>query len=357
MPYLIGKQQSVDFVSIIPETMEQLPEAMQAAAHFIAQWQGGQQEFEIKTSGSTGQPKAILWQREKMEYSATLTGRTFGIRAGDTLLCCLNVSSTGGLMMVVRALVLGCDLIITEPTANPLPGLDKRIDFASFVPLQMEAILQSGYAEIQQLNRMKAILLGGAPIGKELAMRLQRVQAPIFQTYSMTETYSHVATRRINGPFNSENYTPLEAVKLSLDTRGCLIVESPITNGLPLITNDLAEIMPDGSFKWLGRWDQVINSGGVKISIEATEENAAAILKAHAVQNRFFLSGIPDKKLGQQLVMVMEGEAKKEEILIWLREGLPHYHSPKELFFVTAIALTHSGKMDKKATLKEIGMG
>jgi O-succinylbenzoic acid--CoA ligase len=350
MPYLIGKQELVDFVN--PGTF--IPPFLQKAYNIINNWQNGCLEFELHTSGSTGVPKKILLERDKIEYSALLTAETFGIKSGDNLLCCLNVESVAGFMMIMRAVVNGCNLIITEPTASPLGDIEQRIDFAAFVPLQLEKILQTGFSGISKLNRMKAILAGGAPVSAALEDKIQKIQSPVFQTYSMTETYTHVAVKRLNGPFKSDKYFPLKDVNLSLDSRGCLVIQSPVTNNSILATNDLAEIYPDGSFSWLGRYDNVVNSGGVKIQIESTEEHIREILHANTINNPFFLAALPNEKLGQKLVMVIENNAEIEKIKVILKERLPKYHAPSEIFITPRIELTLSGKFDKIKTLKKL---
>ena len=173
------------------------------ALAFCRAWLSGQTEFTLHTSGSTGTPKPIRLTRAQMRASAHLTGQTLGLRAGDVALVCLNIRYVAGVMMLVRGLELGLPMTIIEPAGNPLAGFDPanvRFDFTALVPLQLQHILDDTPEKLAILNRMKAILVGGAVVSPALEQALQVITAPIFSTYGMTETVSHIALRRLNGP-------------------------------------------------------------------------------------------------------------------------------------------------------------
>ena len=356
MSFLITKQERIPFAALDKELPGYLSDVERNAASIIADWLAGKDNFVIHTSGSTGKPKLINLKRKLIEISAKTTAETFGLNKEDKLLCCLSLETIAGFMQVMRAVIAGCDLIIVAPSANPLKSLeDERIDFTAFVPLQIEAILESGYGYIQALNRMKAIIIGGALISESLVAKIQTyITAPVFQTYGMTETYTHVAIRRLNGPFPENEYHPLKEVKFSLDERGCLVITAPVTEGEALITNDLAKLNPDGSFKILGRWDNIINSGGIKINLEKVEEEVRKMLRKDLI---FFAAGVPDDKLGQKLVLVIEGKPWPDKEQAWfleiLRERLGAYKSPKAILFKDKIELTKSMKMGRKISNPE----
>jgi O-succinylbenzoic acid--CoA ligase len=346
MPFLIFKEYKTDFKDITKDMGQGLPESLRPAAELIAQWKSGRKTFELKTSGSTGKPKTIKLQRDKIIYSAKLTAETFNLSAGDTLLCCLGLHYIAGFMMVMRAVVNNCDLIIEEPASNPLKDIDKdqELDFASFIPLQMETMLDDNRA-VDIMNGMKAILLGGSPVSETLEEKLQVIKAPIYHTYSMTETYTHVATT-------------LSGVKISTDTRGCLVINSYLTDNENLVTNDLAEIHKDGSFTWIGRYDNVINSGGIKIQLEKIEQVCGEVFKYLEIPSHFFAYGLPDEKLGEKLVLVVEGEAwgvsMTNEVNDQLSALLGKYETPKEILFVKEILKTRTGKVDRMNSIKHI---
>ena len=292
MPKLINQDGfSVAFSSLDAKTMNTLPVELQPAAALIIDWLDGTPFFEIQTSGSTGKPKRITLERDKIEYSALQTANSFGLVPGDTLHCCLGLHYIAGFMMVMRAIVNDCNLVMAPQISNPLADISDhlKMDFAAFVPIQMETMLNDPDA-IKMMNKMKAILVGGAALSASLEKGLQTLQVPVFHTYSMTETYTHVAMRPINGNQKSVAYAPMPGVEISLDERGCLVISSFLTNNKPLVTNDLAEIQADGTFILMGRADNVINSGGVKIQLEKIENIYAQIFASLGLNPLFFCS-------------------------------------------------------------------
>lgn len=364
MSKLLNADFKIKFDKIEKNAIPNLPADLQNAANIIINWKEGADNFSIKTSGSTGKPKEIWLKRHLMEKSAHLTGKTFGISAGDTLFCCLSTESIAGMMMVIRALVLDCDLYVTAPSNNPLKNVPEntKLDFAAFVPMQMQQLISESLDKISLLNDMKAIILGGAPVSWPFLKSLSdaEIKCPVYHTYGMTETYTHVAIRLLNGEKGaSDYYSPLEGVKLSLDDRNCLVIESEITEGQKLVTNDVVELNKDDSFRWLGRFDNVIISGGVKIQAEEVERAAEILLAGKGKTGiRLFAASLPDEKLGQKLVLVIEDELcpenKKTDFFNALKKQLPKYHAPKELFFISKFKETASGKIDRISIVKEI---
>ena len=165
----------------------------------------------------------------------------------------------------------------------------------------------------------------------------------------MTETLSHIALRRLNGPEASEWYTPFEGVRVSLSEEGCLVIDAPAVHEGLLVTNDIAELehsLPseraDGEsaprFRILGRKDNVICSGGIKIQIEEVER----LLRPH-LSVPFLITKAPDERLGEQVVLLTES-AETAEILTLCREHLPKYWVPRWIQTVAHIPLTETGK-------------
>jgi o-succinylbenzoate---CoA ligase len=356
MSFLISAPNKINFKQISESAIASLPSEMQGAAKLVAGWQSGKKTFELKTSGSTGIPKTIQLYRDKIEYSAHQTAQAFGINPGDTLLCCLGLNYVAGFMMVMRALVIGCNLVIEESVSNPLAAIPEyqNIDFASFVPLQIEAILNDERT-LRKLKKLKTILLGGAPVNESLQIKLQEIRVPVYHSYAMTETYTHVAIRRLNGEKRSKYYYPMPGVLLSADSRGCLVIKSFVTDNNPLITNDLVELNPDGSFLWVGRYDNIINSGGIKIQIEKIETVCENIFVGMGISQAFFAAGLPDERLGQKLVIVVEDKQWGEKMINnfndQLSARLGKYEVPKDILFVDSILKTATGKVDRNGTI------
>ena len=323
---------------------------------FLQHWHAGQQTFTLRTSGSTGEPKPVTLTRAQMEASARMTGAALGLSAGDSALVCLSTDYIAGVMMLVRGAVLGLKLTIVPPSGNPLAQFspDTRFDFTAMVPLQLQKIVSETPQKIGILNGMKAILVGGAPISPALEKELQAVTAPIFHTYGMTETVSHIALRRVNGDAAETVFRPLPGVTLGTDGRGCLTISAPVTGGKTLVTNDRVDLRADGSFVWLGRADNVVNSGGVKIQLETVERAlAAAIFAETGESRRVAVFSLPDERLGQRVAAAIEGTSFPAETLSAIKKTvaaeLPRFHPPREYHFLPHLPETRTGKIDRRA--------
>jgi O-succinylbenzoic acid--CoA ligase len=337
---------------------------------FAQAWLSGQETFRVHTSGSTGQPKAIPLTREQMVTSANLTCRALGIEPGDRAFVCVSVEFIAGMMMLVRGFEMGLHMTIVDPVSRPLAALPakSRFELTAMVPLQLHETLQADADERAILNAMKGILIGGAPVSMALAQRLQQIEAPMYHTYGMTETVSHIALKRLNGPERSDRFIPFEGVELGLDARGCLRIVSALTRGETLQTNDLAALYPDGSFRWLGRLDNVINSGGVKVQTEKVETALEAWLLSYQggthANRRFFVGPLPHERLGQAVVAVIEGcpfanlnaasPGLEETIRQQLQPVLTAYEVPRHVYFVDQLIETPTGKIDCRSNLEHL---
>lgn len=341
------------------------------ALSFCRLWLAGQAQFTLFTSGSTGTPKPIDLTRSQMQASAQLTGQTLGLRAGDPALVCLNIRYVAGIMMLVRGLELGLPMTIVEPTGNPLlpfsPGTD-HFAFTALVPLQLQSILETSPDKRPLLDGMKAILVGGAATSSVLEKAISGIEAPVYATYGMTETVSHIALRRLNGTSASAVFTALAGVELATDTRGCLTITSAATNFEPVQTNDVVDLFTDPStgktqFRIVGRADRVINSGGVKVQPEQVEQLILQVLAQASTDNttcipRLFVAGLPDERLGQRVVLITEQSPldshEWETAQAAIRQELGAYAVPKAMITVARFLETPTGKVDQKATIAQI---
>lgn len=327
---------------------------------FCKQWINGQENFIINTSGSTGAPKSIKITRTQMEASARMTMKTLSLQSGDNALVCLNTSFIAGKMMLVRGMVNELNLYITEPSSNPLLGIPKnlQLDFMAVVPLQLETIIDSGIAGIDQLNKMKAVIVGGAAVSHSLSEKIKQLKCPTYATYGMTETVSHIALKRLNGPEASDYFRVLEGVKIGLDDRGCLTINSILTNHKTINTNDIVNLIDKHSFEWLGRADNVINSGGLKIHPEQLENQIRSILNSQAIHHNLMVTGIPDPTLGEKVVLLLESKELasnlNQSMLSSLKKELPAYQNPKEIYTLEEFNYTDTGKVKRKETLKKL---
>jgi o-succinylbenzoate---CoA ligase len=275
------------------------------------------------------------------------------LKPGNGALLCLPNRFIGGKMMIARSIIGDLDLHIAENTSSPeLPeGVD--IHFAAVVPYQMTSILKDPEATARW-QKVSKIIIGGGHVDDVLENKLKAWPNEIYESFGMTETISHVALRRVSGTNEREPFKVLETINIELDDRNCLIIHSEALPTNPTITNDMVELVDERSFHWMGRADNLVNSGGVKIIPEVVER----IVKPH-LNTRFFISSLPDEELGERLVLVIEGQPfsdfDQEELLNDLRSELSKFEVPKEIHFLDEFVETENGKIHRKKTNKKIG--
>lgn len=306
---------------------------------FLSEWNNDSPTLMVHTSGSTGKPKPMLVEKSRMEASARVTCSFLALKPGDTALLCMPLDFIAGKMMVVRALTCGLRLIAVEPQGTPF--WEEPVDFAAMVPLQVWNLLHDT-AGRQRLSRVRHLIIGGGAIDDALASALTGFPNHVWSTYGMTETLSHIALRRLNGPEKSDFYTPFQGVDLSLTADGCLVIDAPAVHDGPLITNDIAELRTDGRFRILGRRDNVVCSGGIKIHIEEVER----LLHTH-VREPFIITKAPNARLGEQLVLLTESD-NLTQIAEACRCNLPKYWVPRSFITVPCLPMTPTGKPARK---------
>ncbi|MDD4514605.1 MAG: AMP-binding protein [Massilibacteroides sp.] len=308
---------------------------------FLKDWFSDSPTIRIHTSGSTGAPKEITARKTQMIESARMTCGFLGLKENDKALLCLPLEYIAGKMVVVRALYAGLDLYPVEPCGHPLADTDIVFDFAAMIPLQVYNSLQIP-EERKKLSEIKHLIIGGGAMDEAMEKELADFPNAIYSTYGMTETLSHIALRRLNGINASPYYTPLPTVKLSLSEENTLVIDAPLVSDEPLITNDIAELRTDGSFRILGRKDNVINTGGIKVQIEEVEQ----LLKPHIV-SLFAITSVPHPKLGEAIVLLVESDIEKESIKNAIRQLLSRHKQPLGIFQVARIPQTGNGKPDR----------
>lgn len=310
---------------------------------FLAEWHAPSPSIQVQTSGSTGIPKQMTVRKEQMWQSARLTCEYFNLKPGDKALLCMPLQYIAGKMMVVRSLLADLNLLVREPSGHPLADVETPLRFAAMIPLQVHNTLQVP-EERKRLCQTDILIIGGGAIDPQLENELRQLPTQIYSTYGMTETLSHIALRRLNGPEASPYYTPFPSVKLSLSSENTLIIDAPLVCDEPLITNDVAHILPDGRFRILGRKDNIINSGGIKVQAEQVEEALRSIISVN-----FAITSIPHPKFGEAIVLLLENRGLTENEQVLVEHILPKYKRPKYTVVTDTIPLTGNGKTDRKA--------
>ena len=309
---------------------------------FLKEWFSEEDFVIVNTSGSTGIPKPIQLNKELMKNSAIATGKFFNLKENTTALLCLPIHYIAGKMMLIRALTLGWHLDRIESNSQPLKDTEKEYDFSAMVPLQLENSLN-------KIHQIKKLIVGGGVVSNQLQEKLQVISSEVFATYGMTETITHVAVKRLNNVKVQPNYyQTLPNVTIYKDKRNCLVIDAEKVSEKIIFTNDVVDLISDTKFQWLGRFDNVINSGGIKLHPEKIEEKLSKI-----IENRFFVAGIPDEKLGEKLILIIEG---KEQKISFEDANLSKYETPKQIYFIDKFVETETKKIQRTNTLDFINL-
>jgi O-succinylbenzoic acid--CoA ligase len=326
---------------------------------FLENWFSEKEVILVQTSGSTGTPKSIELQKKQMQYAALATGDYFQLKEKTTALLCLPIGYIAGKMMLIRALTLGWHIDVVAASSNPLKENSKGYDFAAMVPLQVEN-------SIDKLPQIKKLIIGGSAVSNSLQIKLQSIATAVFATYGMTETITHIAVKKLNNfqslqenvtkefagnqkftlPKNARNsafYQTLPNTIIYKDERNCLVIKNEKISNKVIFTNDVVDLISDTQFDWLGRFDNVINSGGIKLHPEKIEEKLA-----NSIHQRFFVAGIADEKLGQKLILIVEGTASTLRLE---KANLSKFEVPKEIHFIIHFIETETKKIQRKKTL------
>lgn len=320
----------------IPVTMER---ENRKVFDFVMEWLDENEAITVSTSGSTGKPKKIALLKKNMIQSAILTSQYLGLKKNMTAMLCMPVNYIAGKMMIVRAFVTGYNLITAPPSANPFGQLTRPVNFTALTPYQ----LFHSFSDIKRL-KIDKILVGGGEISADLEKRANDLSTELFATYGMTETYSHVALRKINGPDSTEIYSALDGISFYVDNRDCLVIHAPMLAENDLVTNDMVGLIDKHHFRWLGRYDNVINTGGIKVFPETIERKISGLITVP-----FFISSVKDEELNQKVVLVIEGKPFEKDYESQLMEQISNrllrYEVPKSIRYTDKFLYSKSGKI------------
>ncbi len=308
-------------------------------ADFILEWYADSYVIEVQTSGSTGKPKSIKLSKEFVAASARRTLDFFELKENDRVLHCLPTRFIAGKLMLVRALIGQLNLDVIDPSTDFSFLKDVNFKFAAMVPNQVNKLLNLNI----ETQNPELLLIGGSAIPQSLEDRLQYIATKCYSSYGMTETATHIALRKLNGEAADGFYQCLNGIRIGKSLEGCLQIFMHGIEVPYLQTTDLLEMRDETSFRILGRADHVIISGGNKYFPEKIEKK----LESH-IQFPFYISSLPDEKLGQQLVLFVEAEDKQENrafLKSIFDEYLLRFEIPRQIIFQERMNYTETGKI------------
>lgn len=310
----------------------------EATHDFLEKWNDDSEYIEAHTSGSTGAPKTIRLLKSDMLVSAQSTCNFFGLDHRSVLVCPLSADYIAGKMMIVRALASGATLYMEKPSSHPLKSDYRRIDLLPVVPAQLDGLL-----DVADGFDIRHVIIGGAPLPADAEHRLYNASFKAYATYGMTETCSHVALRPIVKE-NDNIYTALPGYRFTTDERSCLEIHSSLQSFGILVTNDVVELIDEKRFRWLGRHDNVIITGGLKVHPEILEKTISPL-----IDREFYISSCHDEKWGQHIVLHIEGEEfDTAQLMSMMRSKLKSHELPREIIFSRCFERTASGKIRRQ---------
>lgn len=315
----------------------------QELGNFLLDWLDDKDYITVKTSGSTGKPKKLKIKKQAMVHSALATGDFFNLKPGSKVLHCLPSNFIAGKMMIVRAIILGLELDMVAPAVQPHIDYEKDYEFSAFTPMQLKYFAK-------YLKSIKTVIVGGGRVSKHIVELLKDKKPNVYETYGMTETVSHIAVKKLNnfkGTEAEKHFTVLTNIKVSQDERGCLVVDAPNLSDEKIVTNDIVNLISDTSFEWLGRYDNMVNSGGIKLFPEEIEKKLQ-----DKIPGEFFLASRADDTLGEKLILIMEADSNTLDDSVF--NGVDKYEKPKEIHAISKFKLTSSGKIHRKKTLQAL---
>lgn len=311
---------------------------------FLNNYLNNTDAIEVMTSGSTGDPKSIQLLKSSFRKSANITNQYFDLNNNSTALLCLPVKYIAGKLMIIRAMECDMNLVIEEPSSNPMKGLEDSIDFVAMTPFQLSNVLNQ---HPSSLDHVGTIILGGGPISKNLQSQIQELESRCYHTYGMTETITHIAIKPLNGSTKSEDFQVLDGFEIHQDDRDCLIIKADHIYNQKVITNDIVKILNPKSFKWIGRYDNVINTGGVKVYPEIIESKIQDLFDIP-----FFVIGSEDDQLGQKVTICIESVTTDQAVLLKKIESrLDKFEIPRSFLFFDCFIYTETGKIKRQQTL------
>lgn len=327
----------------------------QLLEEFLDQWHTGN-GIKAHTSGSTGTPKVIILPQSQVLRSAQRSIRYFGITKSSRLHSAMSFAFIGGKMMIARSLVSGCELTFSEPALclEPPKG-EKDITLMCAVPAQLPYILDN----LEKFKIVKGYLIGGSAIDDRLWDRIVASGINAWESYGMTETATHVAMRRIAGnSARRPRFVPLPGIKISLGPDSSIHIKD---EDVVVLTTDLAKMHPDGSFEIIGRKDDMINTGGIKVLPQEIEKAIQDFINPYV--EAFYISSVPDIVWTSRLILVAVPKAGSDptelhKFLSKIIQEIPFdiiekKKLPKEVRIIEELPRTQSGKLNRRFKFEE----
>lgn len=335
MMILDFQKYSIDELILQLQNETEEDDYLNSILNFLSFWKIKEQ-FKIMSSGTTGAKKELSFSKKSLIRSAQITIDAFSLKEGDLVINALPLTFVAGKMMFVRAIVGKLRVLVVEPSANPIVKLENKISFSAFTPYQLQHIIEESAEKLSLFNK---IIIGGSKISDKLDSLIQSTKAEIYETFGMSETLTHIALRPVNGKGKSDYFSVLPAFTISTNEDDCLLINAKHIGNTSIETNDIIRLEGKREFQWVGRKDNVINSGGVKLFPEEIEKKLSKV-----IDQPFMICKTMDDDLGEKVVLVIESknDIKLTDINF---SHLSKYEIPKELRLLNQLPRNKNGKL------------
>jgi O-succinylbenzoic acid--CoA ligase len=294
----------------------------------------------IHTSGTTAQPKPVELTYGNFAASAEASAANLGVDPGDRWLCAMPLFHVGGLSILTRSAIYGTCAVIHERFEAEAVRESLESGEATLVSVVATMLRRLRAAGLRAAPSLRAALVGGGPVPRDLLEWGEEIGLPLVPTYGMTETCSQIATPRL-----------LPEVEVRTSAEGELLVRGPmvapgsLSDDGWLHTGDRGHVDPDGTLHVESRIKDTIVTGGENVAAAEVEE----ALLAHPSVEDAAVVGRPDEEWGEAVVafVVATGDVSDEELIAHCRERLAGYKVPRGIERVSELPRTASGKLLK----------
>jgi o-succinylbenzoate---CoA ligase len=295
----------------------------------------------IRTSGTTGEPKAVELTYANHVASALASADGLGVEPGDRWLCPLPLHHVGGLNVLIRSAINKTTVVLHErfDAERVRAALESgEITLASLVPTMLARLRATG---LRHAPGLRAIALGGGPIPPGLLDWASAAGIPVVPVYGMTESCSQVVA--------GSPGRPLRGVELEIApdgeilVRGAMVARGAVAADGWLHTGDLGALDPDGRLRVLGRLKELIVTGGENVAPLEVEQ---ALLGHPAVADAG-VAGLPDPDWGEAVTafVVLSEPVEPDELRAWCRERLAPFKVPKAIHLLERLPRNTGGKL------------
>lgn len=342
----------------------------------------------VHTSGSTGRAKRTVLTRDALAASSMATAvRTGGV--GQWLLA-LPVHHVAGLQVLVRSLYAGTDPVVLDTSAPFTPEafaaaaeeLKDPVRFTSLVPTQLQRILEPAAGArngdaVSALKSFSAVLLGGSAVSPRLLAAAREADVRVVTTYGMSETcggcvYDGVPLDGVSVHIAPDDDGPVPGAAPATGPGRIWLGGDVVAAGYAgdpeqtarhfresagirwYRTDDLGELSPDGELRVHGRADDVVTTGGVKVSAGLV----TGVLIRHPAVRQALVLGVPDGEWGEAVgaAVVAAPGTDRDALRAELAEAVRAEHGPaavpRRWTWPAELPLLPTGKPDRAAVAR-----